>query len=45
MELREAVDQAASGQYQIDLELRGEGEVVELAKSLQKLITHLKQTA
>ena len=45
MELREAVDQAASGQYQIDLELRGEGEVVELGKSLQKLISHLKQTA
>jgi hypothetical protein len=34
LELREAVDHAASGNYLIDFELRGEGEVVELAKSV-----------
>jgi CHASE3 domain sensor protein len=40
LELRQAVDQAASGNYQIDFELRGEGEVVELAKSVHNLIAH-----
>ncbi|HXY48518.1 MAG TPA: HAMP domain-containing protein [Terriglobales bacterium] len=45
VELREAVDHAASGNYLIDLELRGEGEVVELAKSVRKLIVHLRQAA
>ena len=45
VELREAVDHAASGNYLIDLELRGEGEVVELAKSVRKLIVHLRPAA
>jgi CHASE3 domain sensor protein len=40
LNIRQAVDQAASGNYQIDFELRGEGEVVELAKSVHKLIAH-----
>ena len=44
LELREAVDHAASGNYLIDFELRGEGEIVELAKSVRNLITHLRQT-
>lgn len=44
LELREAVDHAASGNYLIDFELRGEGEVVELAKSVRNLITHLRST-
>jgi CHASE3 domain sensor protein len=44
LELREAVDHAASGHDQIDFELRGEGEVVELAKSVRNLITHVRQT-
>ena len=42
LELREAVDHAASGNYLIDFELRGQGEVVELAKSVQRLIAHLQ---
>jgi CHASE3 domain sensor protein len=42
LELREAVDHAASGNYLIDFELRGEGEVVELAKSVRNLITHVR---
>jgi signal transduction histidine kinase len=42
LELREAVDHASSGNYLIDLELRGEGEVVELAKSVRNLITHVR---
>jgi len=45
LELREAVDHAASGNYLIDLQLRGEGEVVELAKSVRNLITHVRQAA
>ena len=40
LDLREAVDHAAAGDYQIDFELRGEGEVVELAKSVHNLIAH-----
>lgn len=44
VELKEAVDQAASGNYLIDFELRGEGEVVELGKSVRNLIAHLRQT-
>ncbi len=44
VELREAVDQAASGNYEIDFELRGEGELVDLAKSVQNLIAHVKPT-
>jgi nitrogen fixation/metabolism regulation signal transduction histidine kinase len=44
VELREAVDYAAAGNYQIDFELHGEGELVDLAKSVRNLIAHLKQT-
>ena len=40
LDLKEAVDHAASGNYQIDFELRGEGEVVELTKSVRNLIAH-----
>jgi nitrogen fixation/metabolism regulation signal transduction histidine kinase len=41
-ELREAVDHAASGNYQIDFELHGEGELVDLAKSVRNLIAHVR---
>ncbi|MFZ0758908.1 MAG: hypothetical protein WAM69_03070 [Candidatus Sulfotelmatobacter sp.] len=41
LDLKEAVDEAASGNYLIDFELRGEGEVVELAKSVHNLIAHV----
>jgi nitrogen fixation/metabolism regulation signal transduction histidine kinase len=44
LDLKEAVDHAASGNYEIDFELRGQGEVVELAKSVQNLIAHLRTT-
>src|SRR5215471_726706 len=42
-ELKEAVDHAASGHYQIDFELRGQGEVVELAKSVRRLIARMQE--
>lgn len=45
LDLREAVDHAASGNYQIDFELRGEGEVVELAKSVRNLIAYALDVA
>ena len=41
--LKEAVDQAAIGNYEIDFELRGGGEVVELARSVQNLIAGLRE--
>jgi HAMP domain-containing protein len=41
-ELKEAVDHAASGNYLIDFELRGQGEVVELAKSVRRLVAHMQ---
>lgn len=45
LELRQAVDDAASGNYLLDFELHGQGEVVELAKSVRRLIEHVQQTA
>jgi len=36
--LREAVDHAASGNHPIKLELQGEGEVIDLAQSIDRLI-------
>ena len=34
-----------SGNYLIDFELQGEGEVVELAKSVRNLISHFRPSA
>ena len=39
--LKNAVDDAASGDYQIEFELEGEGEIVDLAKSVCNLISHI----
>lgn len=41
--LKEAVDHAASGNYEVEFELQGGGEVVELAKSVQKLTSLLRK--
>ena len=40
--LREAVDHAATGNYEVEFELDGGGEVVELAKSVQNLTSFLR---
>ncbi len=40
--LREAVDHAASGNYPVQLELQGKGEIIELARSIDKLIQHVR---
>jgi hypothetical protein len=37
------VDQAATGNYEIDFELHGGGEVVELARSVQNLTSLLRR--
>ena len=39
--LKNAVDDAASGNYQVGFELEGKGEVVELARSVRNLILHI----
>jgi methyl-accepting chemotaxis protein len=44
LSLKEAVDHAVSGNYQIEFELQGTGEVVELAKSVHNLIAHFTTT-
>jgi CHASE3 domain sensor protein len=41
--LKEAVNDAASGNYQIEFELEGKGEIVDLAKSVRNLISHITQ--
>lgn len=43
LSLKEAVDHAAAGNYEIDFEIRGEGEVVQLANSIRLLIHHVKE--
>jgi CHASE3 domain sensor protein len=41
--LKEAVDHAARGNYEIEFDIRGEGEVVELAKSLRTMFSAVRQ--
>jgi CHASE3 domain sensor protein len=41
--LKEAVDHAAGGNYEIEFDIRGEGEVVELAKSLRNMFSAVRQ--
>jgi len=43
MDLKEAVDHAAAGNYEIEFNVQGEGEVVHLANSLRKLIAHIRE--
>jgi CHASE3 domain sensor protein len=41
--LKEAVDQAAQGNYEIEFDVEGKGETVELAKSLQQMFAVMRQ--
>jgi nitrogen fixation/metabolism regulation signal transduction histidine kinase len=43
LSLKEAVDHAATGNYEIEFEIRGEGEVAQLANSIQLLISHIRE--
>jgi hypothetical protein len=45
LDLEEAVDQAASRNFLIDVEVRGEDEVVEVAKSVRRLFAYALDVA
>jgi len=42
-DLKKAVDHAAAGKYEIEFNVEGEGEVVELADSLRNLLAHMRE--
>jgi CHASE3 domain sensor protein len=44
IDLREAVDHAISGNYEIEFQVQGHGEVVDLAKSVRNLIAQTRGT-
>jgi len=44
VDLRQAIDHAVSGDYDVEINVEGEGEVVELASSIRELIGHLRGT-
>jgi CHASE3 domain sensor protein len=44
-DLREAVDHALSGNYKVDLDVRGHGEVGDLARSVRDLIAQTRTTS
>ncbi|GAC1703328.1 MAG: hypothetical protein NVS9B4_11150 [Candidatus Acidiferrum sp.] len=44
LSLKEAVDHAAAGNYEIEFEIQGEGEVVQLANSIRLLIAHVRES-
>ncbi|HXN50806.1 MAG TPA: HAMP domain-containing protein [Candidatus Acidoferrum sp.] len=43
LSLKEAVDHAAAGNYEIEFDIQGEGEVAELANSIRNLIAHVRE--
>jgi CHASE3 domain sensor protein len=43
MDLKEAVDHAAAGNYEIEFDVKGEGELVLLANSIRSLIAHARE--
>ena len=44
LSLKDAVDHAAAGNYEIEFDIQGEGEVVQLADSIRLLISHMRET-
>jgi len=44
LSLKEAVDHAAAGNYEIEFDIKGSGEAVELANSIRNLIAHVRET-
>jgi CHASE3 domain sensor protein len=42
-DLKEAVDHAAAGNYEIEFDVQGDGEVVQLADSVRNLIGHVRE--
>jgi CHASE3 domain sensor protein len=45
LDLKAAVDHAAAGNYEIEFDLQGKGEVVQLANSVRNLIAHVREKA
>jgi HAMP domain-containing protein len=43
--LKEAVDQAALGNYEIEFDVHGKGEIVDLVESLRRMLTSIRQRA
>jgi CHASE3 domain sensor protein len=43
VDLKTAVDHAVAGNYEIEFEVKGEGEVVQLARSVRNLIAHVRE--
>lgn len=43
VDLKDAVDRAAAGDYEIEFHLQGGGEIVQLANSVRSLIAHVRQ--
>ncbi len=43
VDLKTAVDHAAAGNYEIEFDVQGEGEVVQLANSVRRLIGHVRE--
>ncbi|HET8925328.1 MAG TPA: HAMP domain-containing protein [Candidatus Acidoferrum sp.] len=43
LKLKEAVDNASSGNYEIDFDIQGKGEIVELASSLRSMFAAIQQ--
>lgn len=43
LSLKEAVDHAAAGNYEIDFDVKGEGEIVKLTDSIRNLIAHVRE--
>ena len=43
VDLKAAVDHACAGDYEIEFDVQGEGEVVQLANSVRKLIAHVEE--
>ena len=43
LDLKAAVDHAAAGNYEVEFDVKGEGEVVQLARSVRNLIAHVRK--
>jgi len=43
LDLKQAVDHAAAGNYEIEFDVQGKGEVVQLANSVRNLIAHVRE--
>ena len=43
VDLREAIDHALEGDYDVEINVEGRGEIVELASGVRHLIEHLRE--